>query len=229
MTDDFDDWSYRRTLVKDLDGNPYAVPPDDPYARPWVSTESGAVRSTFRRRLELFLFERSYVYNLLRARARTHGDWTKAVEADIARHEKEDADSTLYPRWAWCQHEWDGQTEDTVRLSMDTLGRIADFCRSRGITLVLTAVPHWQQFPRAAGQPAEWSSRPHREVERVARARGAAHFDSLAPLAPAISGSDQARYYYRGDMHFNPRGNALWARAHIDFLRAFLANEHHRP
>ena len=115
MTDDFDDWNYRRTLVKDLDENPYAVPPDDPDTRPWVSTESGAVRSTFWRRLELFFFERSYVYNFLRARARARGGWTKAVEADIARREKEDEGSTLYPRWAWCQHQWDGQTEETVQ------------------------------------------------------------------------------------------------------------------
>ena len=224
MTDDFDDWSYRRTLVRDGEGNPYAVPPDDPYTRPWVSTESGAVKSTIGRRLQLFLFEHSYAYNLLRERARAREEWTKAVQDDIARQEREDGEATLYPRWGWCRQAWNPVTEEAVRFSMDTLGRIADFCRSRGIRLAVTAVPHWEQFARAPGQAPEWSSRPHEEVARTARAHGAVYFDSRTPLAPVVSGSEQGQYYYRGDMHFNPRGNALWAQVHIDAVDALLAH-----
>jgi hypothetical protein len=95
--------------------------------------------------------------------------------------------------------------------------------------LMVTAVPHWKQFPRGAGQSPEWSARPHREVEKAVRARGATYFDSLAPLAAAVSASDQPRYYYRDDMHFNPRGNALWAQVHIDVLRRLLVDEYDRP
>ena len=43
-----------------------------------------------------------------------------------------------------------------------------------------------------------------------------AYLDSHAALALSINGTEQPRYYYRGNMHFNPRGFALWAQAHID-------------
>ena len=62
------------------------------------------------------------------------------------------------------------------------------------------------------------STRPHREIARTVREGGAPYLDSYAALKPFVVGADQPTYYYRDNMHFNPRGNALWADAHVRFL-----------
>jgi hypothetical protein len=37
-------------------------------------------------------------------------------------------------------------------------------------------------------------------------------------LKSALVGSQQDEFYYRNDMHFNPRGYRLWAKLHLDLL-----------
>jgi hypothetical protein len=46
MTDDYDDWKYRATAIFDGEGNPWAVPPRDLYAAPFLDTGSGPVIAT---------------------------------------------------------------------------------------------------------------------------------------------------------------------------------------
>lgn len=218
MTDDYDEWVYRHTLINDDDGNPWAVPPRDLQSSPFVTTAAGALRANLLRRVNLLFYEHSYVYNFLYQRARRTDAWQRAAAEDAARLRAEPGGGTAYPAAAWCGYEWDAATRDNVARLTEMLGRIADLLNAHGVKLLLTGVPHFEQFAARPGERPEWSDRPHREIEAVARAKGVAYFDSLAALAPKIAGSPQALHYYRGDMHFNPRGNALWADAHLAAL-----------
>lgn len=213
MTDPYDDWKYRETLITDAEGNPVAVPPRDLYASPYVDTLRGAVRTGVFPRLALFLAEKSHLYNLIRTHVASPP--TEPLEGGI---EGDDA-QLLVKRWGWCRPEWDEATRKNVAFTTDVLRRIARHCKENGIRLLLTGVPHFQQFERDGSGRPRWSSRPHEEIRRIAEEEGAAYLDSYAGLAPRLAGSRQADYYYAGNMHFNPRGNALWAEAHI---RAFL-------
>jgi hypothetical protein len=218
MTDPYDDWKYRETLITDADGDPVAVPPRDLYASPYVDTLRGAVRTGVFPRLALFLAEKSHLYNLIRTHVASPP--AEPLEGGI---EGDDA-QILVKRWGWCRHEWDEATRKNVAFTTDVLRRIARHCKENGIRLLLTGVPHFQQFERDGSGRPRWSSRPHEEIRRIAEEEGAAYLDSYASLAPRLNGSRQSDYYYAGNMHFNPRGNALWAEAHI---RAF-ADERNR-
>ena len=210
MTDDFDDWKYQETLLKDADGNPRAAPPRDIYAAEYIDTATGPVASDLAIKLELFLFQNSYTYNLIRTKF-----VTEPTPAQL-----ETPATDLYPRWAWNYKEWDARTERNVENTLDILDRLAKFTNRNDIKLMITAVPHYEQFAGHAdgtGEPA-FSARPHYQIERVARANDVPYLNSFEALRPAITGTAQAKYYYRGDMHFNPAGYGLWAEAHLKFL-----------
>jgi hypothetical protein len=214
MTDPYDDWKYRETLITDAEGNPVAVPPRDLYSSPYVDTLRGAVRTGLFPRLSLFLAEKSHLYNLIR-RIAGEAPRTGPAEGGL---EGDDA-QLLVKRWGWCRHEWDEATRKNVAFTADILRRIARYCKEHGIRLLLTAVPHYLQFEREGSGRTRWSSRPHEEIRRIAEEERVAYLDSYESLAPRLLGSRQSDFYYAGNMHFNPRGNALWAEAHI---RAFL-------
>ena len=63
-----------------------------------------------------------------------------------------------------------------------------------------------------------WSGRPHHELARLSRALGVPYLDSFGKLSGRIKGTPRSRYYYQGDMHFNPRGYEIWAQAQFEFL-----------
>ena len=213
MTDDYDDWKYSETAIPDDEGNPVAVPQRNLYTSAFIDTPQGAVRATLMARVELFLYRNSHFYNLIQSRRLG----ARAQETASSPPPAEDA---VYPRWAWCQHQWDEQTRTNVGRTLDVLRRTAAFCKSKGIRLVLTSVPHHRQYAagRRGGDPPLWSSRPHEEIARLAQAEGTPYLDAFERLAPHIRGTPQGKYYYNRDMHFNPTGSRLWARAHLDFL-----------
>ncbi len=47
MTDDFDDWKYRLTVIHDSDGNPVAAPPRDIFASEFIGHAKGRCQSYF--------------------------------------------------------------------------------------------------------------------------------------------------------------------------------------
>jgi len=217
MTDDYDDHIYRESLIRDSEGNPWAVPPNDVSQRVYIDTEYGFRRASFLTRVSLFLYQHSYAYNFVRDRVAVSAETQERLEA-LAR---DDADSLkregVYPRWSWVQHEWDEVTERNVAFTLEMVGKIARLCQKNGIAFVVTGVPHYPQYA-AGDQKPVWSRRPHNELEKVAGRTGAAYFDSHEKLRSAIEGTEQHVYYYRRDMHFNPHGLALWANAHIKYL-----------
>ena len=47
---------------------------------------------------------------------------------------------------------------------------------------------------------------------------GVPYLNAFEELKPHFESTPRHRYYYLGDMHFNPLGNRLWADAHFEFL-----------
>ena len=206
MTDDFDDFKYRETLIVDSAGNPVAAPPRDIVDAAYIDTKAGPVAMTPRRKLWMWMYLHSYTFqHIVRQRAPVPADRI-AVSPDT------------YPRWAWVRHDWDDRTTSQVEFSMDVLARIADVCQARDIQLLMTGVPHFDQLAVGADGSPRWSRRPHDELENLARRKGVHYFSSLDFMAGFVNSRNRDAYYYRGDMHFNPNGYALWAKAHVSAI-----------
>ena len=217
MTDDYDDHVYRETLIRDPEGNPWAVPPDDVAKRIYIDTEYGFRRASLLTRLSLFLYQHSYAYNFIRDRLAVSDETEQELEA-LAREDAEMLKREgVYTRWSWVQHEWDDVTERNVAFTLETVEKIARLCREHNIAFVVTGVPHYPQFAGGNAR-AVWSRRPHSELEQAAARSGASYFDSHEALRSAIEGTEPHVYYYRRDMHFNPHGLALWAKVHLEHL-----------
>ena len=213
MTDDYDDWKYAWTAEYDAAGNPIAAPLRD-ISSTFIDTENGARRLTLRDRCMFFLARYSYTFNLIMALRR------QPVTESARTASQPDSADFLYRRFAWCQYDWDTLTRTNVHKTLDYIRRIAGLCRSHSVKLMITSVPHYWQYAGkkdGSGLP-KWSIKPHETIRDLAHDCGVPYLDSYAALKPFISGTPQQRYYYNDDMHFNPRGYALWARCHIAFL-----------
>ena len=204
MTDVFDDWKYRQTMIVDSEGDPWAVLPGDIYRRPYVDTGDRCVKSGLWSRAKVFLFANSYLFNIFYRPGRS---------AD-----KNDITDSSYSRWAWCSDPWDAKTEKQVNFSMDILARIASYCRQNNVKLLLTGVPYYQQLVSGPNGKPAWSIRPHQEIEKVALKNGAVYFDSVSFMEPFVKGTAQTVYYYKNNTHFNPQGYKIWSQAHIKAL-----------
>ena len=217
MTDDYDDHVYRENLIRDSEGNPWAVPPGDVSKRVYIDTEYGFRRASFLTQVSLFLYQHSYAYNFIRDRLPVSAETQARLEA-LAREDAETLKREgVYPRWSWVQHEWDELTERNVAFTLEMVEKIARLCQENDIAFVVTGVPHYPQFA-AGDQKPVWARRPHTELEKAAARAGVSYFDSHEALRVAVEGTEPHVYYYRRDMHFNPRGLALWANAHVEHL-----------
>jgi lysophospholipase L1-like esterase len=214
MTDDFDDWKYAETLIRDNEGNPWAVPHRSVYKAPYIDTAEGAVKANTWIKLQLFLIEHSYTYNLIREYVAPQNANANPVE--------QIGDPQIYQRWAWCQKEWTESTVENVNRTLDLLQRLATFAYENDVKIMFTSVPHYWQYAGnedGSGEP-RWSSRPHDEIARVAAEIGVPYLNAYEKLIPVITGTPQTDFYYQGDMHFNPRGYRVWAQTHVEFLTA---------
>ena len=215
LTDDFDDWKYKQTLIEDNDGNPWAVPPRDIYKAAYIDTKEGAVRPNAFMKLELFLVQHSYIYTFLRKiiSARQNGSAAQSMQPGQNTNQ-------VYQRWGWCKAEWDDITTTNVNHTLDLLRRLARFCQANNVKIMFTSVPHYWNYAgsKQDKDKSAWSSRPHYAIEKIAAELDVPYLNSFEKLAPFISGTPQYTYYYKNDMHFNPRGYQIWADAHLDFL-----------
>ena len=214
MTDDYDDWKYSSTLVLDKNGNPYGVPHRDIYNDVYIDTKDGARKATFMSRVYLFFYENSYTFNYLRKK------FPKLRFPMNIKHDTQNGeDEFVYPRWAWCRYTWDNKTRKNVTRTLDFLKRTLELCSNNGVKMAVTSVPHYEQYSidKDTGKPF-WSDKPHRDINRVTENTGAFYIDSFSYLKPFVTGTEQTKYYYYKDMHFNPLGYWLWSRAHIDAL-----------
>jgi len=216
MTDDFDDWKYNQTLVRDNEGNPLFAPQRDIYNSSFIDTENGLIKVTLLTRLQLFLSQYSYTYSLIESvKRRVFG--TNTNDGDV-KFNKIAQDS--YQRWAWCRSDWNNNTMNNVSNSIDILRRLGIWCQQNKIKILFTGVPHYWQYSGSADGKREaiWSSRPHYEFADLAKELAIPYLNSYEQLKPIISGTPQTTFYYNNNMHFNPRGYAIWAEAHVRFL-----------
>lgn len=224
MTDDYDDWKYKHTALFDKEGNPLAVPPRDYFLSPFIDAGQGAVKATPIGRLQCFLYQNSSFYNMIRNSIRSNikkppTGFFDTTGNDIAIATKSNK-SYLYKQWQWCGESWDSATTAQVQTTLDYIRRICEFCHEKNIKLMLTSVPHYEQYngnAQGIGKPGS-SARPHKEIAGVAAQCGVPYHNAFEDLKPLITGTPQTQYYYAGDMHFNPRGYKIWADAQYKFL-----------
>lgn len=226
MTDDSEDRSYGRRALVDEAGNPWAVPTNIDFGiRPAPVERRGPFPATPLAKAECFLYEFSSLYNFVRNAVRSRmgspqlgsrGETSKAAAAAS----KDSLQHRLYGRFQWCHEPWDSVTAAQVTATLDCIRRICVFCRSKRIKLMLTSVPHYEQYNGDAsgkGKPS-FSGRPHAEIAALARRMGVPYHDAFKDLRPLVTGTPQTRYYYADDIHFNPRGYKIWADAQYKFL-----------
>ena len=193
MTDVHDDVKYSKTLLWGDDGKPLACPPK---SRPGLNTDNA---------MGLLLYEYSYTYN-----AALYFSGRKRGSDEVL-------DKDVY--FAWCKHEWDAKTEKSVKYSARILRYLCDLCTDHDVPLVLTSVPHYQQYRSHESEETPlWTNKPHHIVAEIAKEGGASYFDSWSALKPHIEFSERDTFYYTTNMHFNPRGNRIWADAHYRAL-----------
>lgn len=217
MTDCFDDWKYSETLTVDQNGDPVAAPPRDLYRSKYLDTAVGAVKLTPWHRLKLFLFQYSHAYVLVQKIVSRLHHGNVAQEQAIL---NDNGTSIMRRRWGWMEQEWSVDTKADVDRTLDMLLRVIDLCRQNGVKIMLTSVPHYNQYAKRTDEPRKtvWSNRPHYAIEDLARRQNVPYLNSYEALRPYIQGTSQTKYYYHGDMHFNTRGYELWAKSQTNFL-----------
>lgn len=196
MTDVHDDFKYSRTVILDDSGNPRAVPPRG--------------RTAIENPLTSWLYENLYTFNAaLLLRTKDTGSHTGLETGSLSIVDK-------YHYFSWCRYEWDSATLEDVNRTRSMLSKLCLLCREKGIPLLLTGVPHYDQY-RSSEQELNpfWSNRPYEVIRDVSREYGAYYFDSWLALKPHVQFSPRSKYYYNSDMHFNPRGYGLWAESHF--------------
>ena len=120
------------------------------------------------------------------------------------------------------------RTERAVHLTLDYLGRLADFCRARSTVFALVVVPRsYQVYP---GELAELKSalqltdgeldldRPQRILREWARRREVLLLDLLPWFRRSVGVEPNKRLFYYPDAHLNPAGHGVAAEALYSFL-----------
>jgi len=213
LTDDFDDWKYGQTLVLDDEGNPFAAPKRSILDASFLDTVEGPVEMTTLIRLQLYLYQNSYTYNLIMdTLSGGTGNTQHASEGQRA--------SLAYKRWSWCQEVWDRDTWVNVRKTLDTLRRLVKLSRENGAKVMMTSVPHYWNYAAnrdGTGKP-KYTDQPHVTISELAEELGVPYLNSFEELKTRVAGTPQSRYYFTDNIHFNPRGYAIWADAHLSFL-----------
>ncbi|MBF0463736.1 MAG: hypothetical protein HQK88_00865 [Nitrospirae bacterium] len=103
--------------------------------------------------------------------------------------------------------------KEAVAYSMKLLGRAIDICRKNNIKIIVTGAPGLCQLTDTC------SSLQHKDIEKTALLHKAYYLDSVEALRPSVEDAPADKYYWKSDTgHFNIGGNALWAKAQVDFI-----------
>ncbi|MDD5195495.1 MAG: hypothetical protein PHQ96_07490 [Candidatus Omnitrophica bacterium] len=210
MTDNFDDYVYRPNLIVDSEGNPFVCTPINVFK----STDYVWARLSFWNKMQLFLFDSSSLYRFI------YKICNKTKNSNIANRPIQKGSKDNVNKYTWVENNWNQKTERDVQFTMDILERIAKYCKNNRIKLLFTSSPHYNQLIFRENGQRVWSIRPHQEIRNIAQKAGIPYLDSVGFLEPYIKNSKQSEYYYKNNMHYNPRGYKLWAKAHIQALLA---------
>lgn len=210
MTDVFDDFLYRATAELDDLGRLVACPPGSPLKSAYYRTQGGLARKTARYRVDEWLGEHSRFYAVMVSRMRELRE--AGGEAPATAPLAAPRDEALPGLYDWCDEEWDEDTAELVRASMDTLRQTIELSRSRGFEIVITGVPHLENL---TGQ---FSQRPFEALRALCEDEGVPYLDSFTGVRERIGDADPAVYFIPGDMHYNEAGYGLWADTQLQFL-----------
>ena len=164
--------------------------------------------------------------------------WLRAAQWNRARSELDSvAPANSVPRgWdTWLREftqvhlqSYPERTERAVHLTLDYLGRLADFCRARSTAFALVAVPRsFQVYP---GELVELKSalqltdgeldldRPQRILREWAQQREVLLLDLLPWFRRSVGVEPNKRLFYYPDAHLNPAGHRVAAEALYSFL-----------
>ena len=245
MTDVYDDSRYRKNLSLDDAGKPWAILPGNVSESDYVWAGDRLAKASLMLKFRIFLYKHTYSYHLLGqlkrkflhniSRLRGHSVSEKPIEKPknaIDETNNQGVETTVTSSrsadyrsiqiasdpWGWCRLEWTNKTKKDVRFTKEILRELIQWADEQKIKIVITTVPHYLQYPSVLGGKSVWSSQPHREIKHLTESLGAIYLDSYNGLKSALVGSQQDEFYYRNDMHFNPRGYGLWAQLHLDLL-----------
>jgi len=245
MTDVYDDSRYRTNLSLDETGKPWAILPGNVSESDYVWAGDRLAKASLMLKFRIFLYKHTYSYHLLGQlkrkflhnidRLRGHPVSEKPLEKSnnaIDATNDQGVETTVTSSrsvdyrsiqiasdpWGWCRFEWTNKTKEDVRFTKEILRELIQWADEKKIKIVITTVPHYLQYPSVLEGKSVWSIQPHREIKQLAESLGVIYLDSYNGLKSALVGSQQDEFYYRNDMHFNPRGYRLWAKLHLDLL-----------
>jgi lysophospholipase L1-like esterase len=204
MTDVFDDSLYRETLESDQNGDPVACHPGHPALDTHSRTVKGLEELTWAQRFVLSVAKRSKFFELLFAKIMQTQGQNSLKSGEIP------------PLFAWCAFTQDPKTDGDVTWSMSMLRRSIRLAKSRGIKVVLTGVPHVEQFQGV------WSLRPMEELELLSKEENIPFLNPMVDMKQRLGNDLPASLYIPGDMHFNSKGYQVWAETQIAFLARVL-------
>ena len=211
MTDVFDDSLYRETLETDEAGDPIACHPGHPALETHRRTARGLEELTSLQQVVLQLAKVSKAFELL---------LIKVMQS--RKHDVFQA-GQVPPLFAWCALERDEKVDGDVRWSMLMLRRGIRLAKSKDIKIVVTAVPHLQQFQ------GHWSLRPMEELERLCKEEKIPFLNPISEMRQRLGATPLESIYIPGDMHFNATGYRLWADVQLSFLSKLTGTDFSPP
>lgn len=191
MTDVFDDNLYRKNCTFDNAGLPLACPPNKQLRSGAKRTEKGLEILSVRERIGAFLIDNSRVVREIHR-----------IIANLNYIPPEDTPELF----AWCRQEWGEEVQAQVDFSLKTLKQLIEVAKTRGVTVVLTAVPHRKQLL------GKWSERPFQVLSELARREGIDFIDPIPEIKKRCEKKESCinQLYIAGDMHFNREGYRVW-------------------
>ena len=200
MTDVFDDSLYSATLQSDAQGDPVACPPGHPLLGTHRRTERGLEEITTTQRFMYWLSERSYAVKMI-------------AQAISSRERYKPSTSTsVPPAFAWCDPARSPRARDDVQRSMELLSRVIKLAKEHGIKIVITAVPHLEQFQGT------WSLEPMNDIASVCAKENVPFLNPVEAFKNKLGTTPPQEIYIPGDMHFNAKGYRMWGEIQVEFL-----------
>lgn len=209
MTDVFDDFLYRSIATKGADGEIIAVPANSEFARRYERTAKGLRERSVVERALLPLFEHSRL----------------AQFVSIAISLRSPTAQNMPGLFDWCIEEkrsgrLSPMTAGNVAFSMSMLQKLSAVLRSEGIQLIVTAVPHLEQFEGT------WSTSPLTTVQNTCKVMDEPYFDTFSAFKDSLPpGTSAASLFLEGDMHFNARGYEIWGTRLASYLDDIIAKD----
>ena len=207
MTDVPNDNFYRNFVVKNSEDEILAVTPQDNTKNiKYQLTPKGYKELKINKFYNAILKKSDFFYFFDRAISRLKW-WGKL-------NIRKDIDKT-YNKADWLNLNWDEEIKKNVYESTNMIKKIINLSKKNNIDLVITGVPHLQQFT------GEQSIVPHEILKNIANKNDVYYFDLFKNLKNNYKKTELSNLYWEGDpTHFNKSGNKIWADLFFVYLKS---------